>query len=67
MVTWLCALGFARGGDAATAATLQAQLRHYTAQAGLAEYCDPRTGEPLGAASFSWAAALTLWNGLTDA
>jgi hypothetical protein len=47
--------GYHEHADALTETTLE-----MVRLSGLAEYFDPNTGEPLGARSFSWTAALTL-------
>jgi hypothetical protein len=60
-VTWLCALGLERHGRTKAAAELRSRLLRHAAVEGCREYVEPDTGEGLGAAGFSWTAALALW------
>ena len=65
-ITWLCALGLERHGRPESAALLRERLRAAWQAAGAREYVHGDTGEGLGAGTFSWTAALCLWEGLAD-
>ena len=45
---------------------LRGRLRAAWQAAGAREYVEGDTGEGLGAGTFSWTAALCLWEGLAD-
>jgi hypothetical protein len=57
---WLIIDGLKRYGFHDHAAALTETTLEMVEKGGMAEYFDPNTGEPLGAANFSWTAALTL-------
>jgi hypothetical protein len=63
-ITWLCALGLERHGRPESAELLRGGLRAAWQGAGAREYVQGDTGEGLGAGTFSWTAALCLWDGL---
>lgn len=57
---WLIIDGLKRYGFHDHAEALTETTLEMVTRGGMAEYFDPNTGEPLGAANFSWTAALTL-------
>lgn len=59
-MNWLIIDGLERYGFKDHAATLRESTLEMVAQAGPYEYFDPLTGEPAGAADFSWTAALAI-------
>jgi hypothetical protein len=59
-MNWLLWKGLHTHGHTDHAATLRAALIDLVAQSGCYEYFDPITGQGIGAAGFSWTAALTL-------
>lgn len=59
-VNWLLWRGLRTHGRTERAAALRAALLDLVARAGCYEYFDAETGAGVGAASFSWTAALTL-------
>lgn len=59
-INWLVIDGLKRYGFADHAAALTESTIELVEKTGLAEYFDPITGEPAGAANFSWTAALTI-------
>jgi len=59
-LNWLVADGLEREGLAGEARELRAGTLELVRSAGFAEYFDPLTGDPCGAADFSWTAAVTL-------
>ena len=59
-VNWLIWRGLLTHGYAADAAALRESMLKLVAEYGFHEYYDPATGAGIGAATFSWSAALTL-------
>ena len=57
---WLIIDGLKRYGFKEHAAALTETSLEMVRRSGFNEYFDPNTGEPLGAANFSWTAALTI-------
>ena len=60
-VNWMIAEGLREHGQHALADRIAADSRALLQGAGLREHFDARTGEGLGAADFSWTAALARW------
>lgn len=60
VTTWLLWDALRRSGEADVAAALRDAQLDALANAGMAEYLDPFSGEPLGASSQSWTAAVAL-------
>jgi hypothetical protein len=56
----MIAEGFADMGDRETADLVRQHTRALIAEAGFAEYFDPRNGAGAGGVSFSWTAAIWL-------
>lgn len=59
-VNWLLWRGLRTHGRTALAETLRTAMLDLVARSGCSEYFHARTGDGVGAASFSWTAALTL-------
>jgi neutral trehalase len=59
-INWLIIEGLRRYGYNDHAEALAESTIEMVAKSGCAEYFDPLTGEPAGAANFSWTAALTV-------
>ena len=59
-LNWLIHEGLIRYGFGDQAEALRAMTIELVSRSGFREYFDPRDGEGLGAASFTWTAALTL-------
>lgn len=57
-ITWLCARGYERAGRTEMSERLDQQLLRYADLVGCVEYADPATLRGLGAADFTWTAAL---------
>lgn len=57
---WLVIDGLKRNGFEKLAAELSEKTIRLIEENGLNEYFNPKTGEPAGAANFSWTAALTI-------
>ena len=57
---WLLERGLRLHGEHRRADALRTALLDTAGESGFAEYVDPYTGAPCGAAGFSWTAALTL-------
>ncbi|MEG3629728.1 MGH1-like glycoside hydrolase domain-containing protein [Streptomyces poriticola] len=57
---WLLERGLRTHGERARADALRAAVVELADASGYAEYVDPYTGEPCGAAGFGWTAALAL-------
>jgi glycogen debranching enzyme len=60
VVHWLLWWSLLRAGEEERAARLRRTALDQLAQSGFAEYFEPFTGEPLGAADQSWTAAIAL-------
>ena len=60
VVNWMIADGFAKAGNTATAAQINAHSRTLIDQTGLSEYFDPINGAGIGGDTFSWTAAIRL-------
>lgn len=59
-INWLIIDGLERYGFHEHAEALKESTLEMVQKAGCYEYFDPQTGEPAGAANFSWTAALTI-------
>jgi glycogen debranching enzyme len=60
VISWLMWWSLERAGEHEHAAQLRGEALDQLASGGLAEYFEPRTGEPLGSDDQSWTAAVTL-------
>ena len=60
IVNWMIAEGFRRHGHDAVAAAMRDKTAEAISRHGFGEYFDPKTGEALGGANFSWTAAILL-------
>ncbi|MFT8246054.1 MGH1-like glycoside hydrolase domain-containing protein [Roseomonas sp. BN140053] len=60
VVNWMIAEGLRRCGEVALAEAVAADTRALIAAGGFSEYFDPRTGQGIGGATFSWTAAVAL-------